>query len=283
MMDHLPQRVVRWRAAAGALLIVLVLTQGCANLSAVREFANISTESAQYTRLVDDYVEWPTSQKRYQPPDQYALLDHIARDRAAQRERLLLYHALIEEYMDALGRLAADEVVVYDKELDALGNAAKEQKFANAKEAGAFTAVAKVLVKGATDRWRQKQLKELIATSNEPFRVVVNSLRDIVEKGFAGDLLDETAAIQSYYRTLIRDSRDKAGIAALEEWRDLHLAGVDTQAKAIELYLRILKKIGEGHQKLYDGRNDLSKELLVRDMNRYSRDLKLLFNTIRTL
>lgn len=282
-MDRPPQRTVRWRPSAVLLLIVLVLTQGCANLSAIREFANISTESAQYTRLVDDYVEWPTSQKRYQPPDQHVLLDRIARDRAAQRERLLLYHTLIEEYMDALGRLAADEVVVYDKELDALGNAIEEKKFADAKEAGAFAAIAKVLVKGATDRWRQKQLKELIATSNESFQVVVSSLRVIVEKGFAGDLLDEKAGIQSHYRTLIRDSRDKAGIAALEEWRDLHLAGVDTRAKVIESYAKILTKIGEGHQKLYDGRNDLSKELLIRDMNRYSKDLKLLFNTIRTL
>lgn len=282
-MNNLSQRMGRWRPAAVILLMVLVLTQGCANLGAVREFANISTESAQYTKLVNDYVEWPTSQKRYQPPDQYDLWDRIARDRAAQRERLLLRHALIEEYMDALGRLAADEAVAYDKELDALGNAVKENKFAETKEADAFTAIAKVLVKGVTDHWRQQRLKELIATSNEPFQVVVHSLRVIVEKGFAGDLLDEKAAVQSYYRTLIRESQDKAGIAALEEWRDLHLAAIDTRAKAIQSYAGILKKIGEGHQRLYDGRNDLSKELLLRDISRYSKDLKLLFNTIRTL
>ncbi len=40
--------------------------------------------------------------------------------------------------MDALGRLAADEAVTYDKELDSLGNAVKGHKFTDAKEADAF-------------------------------------------------------------------------------------------------------------------------------------------------
>lgn len=282
-MDHPPQRTVRWRPSAVLLLIILVLTQGCANLSAVREFANISTESAQYTRLVDDYAQSPIRQKQYRPAREHEGLERINRERTALQERLLLRHSLIEEYMDTLGRLAADEVVVYNKELDALGNAVKEKKFVDAKEADAFAAIAKVLVKGATDRWRQKQLKELIAISNGPFQVVVESLRIVVENGFRGDLLNEKAAIQSYYGTLILDSRDKAGIAALEEWRNLRLAALETRAKAIESYAKILRTISEGHQKLYDGRNDLSRELLVRDMSRYSRDLKRLFNTIRNL
>lgn len=282
-MNHPPQRIARSRPATVFLLVVLVLTQGCADLSAIREFANISSESAQYTKLVTDYVESPTRQKRYQPPSQHERLDRIAATRAAQQDRLLLRQSLIEEYMDTLGRLAADEAVTYDKELDALGNAVKEKKLANAKEADAFSAVAKVLVKGVTDHWRQKQLKELIATSNEPFQVVVESLQVFVESGSGGDLLDEKAAIQSYYDTLDRASNDKAGKEALKEWRDLHLAAIDARMKAIESYAQILRKIAEGHQKLYDGRDDFSKELLLRDMRRYSKDLKRLFNEIRAL
>lgn len=282
-MDHPPQRVVRLKPAAVFLLAVLVLAQGCANLAAIREFATISSESVQYTKLVTDYAQSPIRQKRYQPPSQYELLDRIAADRAAQQDRLLLRQSLIEEYMYALGRLAADEAVAYNKELDALGNAVKEKKFVDAKEADAFAMIAKVLVKGVTDHWRQKQLKELITTSNAPFQVVVGSLRVIIENGFGGDLLNEKAAIQNYYRTLVLESRDKAGIAALEEWRDLRLAAIDARAKAIESYAQILRKIAEGHQKLYDARGDLSKELLLRDMSRYSKDLQKLFNAIRNL
>lgn len=282
-MKSASSRFPYMKLAAFPLLAVLALAAGCANLTAIREFANISTESAQYTKLVDDYVQSPIRQKQYRPLREHEALDRIKTERAALQERLLLRHGLIEEYMDALGRLAADEAVVYDKELDALGSAVKEKKFVEAKEADAFATIAKVLVKGVTDRWRQKQLKELIATSNGPFQAVVESLRIVVESGFRGDLLNEKVAIQSYYRTLILESGDKAGIAALEEWRDLRLSAVEVRAKAIESYAKILKKIAEGHQKLYDGRNDLSKELLLRDMSRYSKDLKLLFNTIRNL
>lgn len=282
-MKHTRLRNFELKLAILPLIVALTLAQGCANLSAIREFANVSTESAQYTRLVTDYVGSPIRQKRYQPPSEYELLDRIAAERAAQGERLFLRHRLIEEYMDALGRLATDEAVTYDKELDALGNAVKEKRFTDAKEADAFAGIAKILVKGVADHWRQRQLKELIVASNEPFQVVVDSLRVVVERGFGGDLSNERSAIRRYYQNLVLESRDKAGIAALEEWRDLRLAAIDARAKAIESYAKILRKIAEGHQKLYDGRDDLSKELLLRDMSRYSKDLQQLFNTIRNL
>lgn len=283
MMTYTRSRGFELKLAIIPLVVALTLAQGCANLSAIREFADVSTESAQYTRLVTDYVGSPARQKRYQPASQHELLDRIATERAAQGERLLLRHRLIEEYMDALGRLAADETVTYDKKLDALGNAVKGNRFADAKEADAFAAIAKILTKGVADHWRQKQLKELITVSNEPFQVVVDSLRVVVENGFGGDLPNERAAIEKYCGTLIMQSSDKAGIAALREWCDLRLSVIGVRAKAIEAYTQILRKIAEGHQRLYDGRNDLSKELLLRDMNHYSKDLQKLFNTIRTL
>lgn len=282
-MNYPPQGAVRWRPAAVALLVVLVLTQGCANLGAIREFASISAESGQYTKLVTDYVESPIRQKRYQPPSEQKSLDRMAANRATERDRLLLRQALIVEYMDALGRLAADEAVTYDKELDNLGNAVKGNKLASAKEADAFSAIAKVLVKGVADRWRQKQLKELITTSNGPFQVVVESLRVAVESGFGGDLLNEKTAIRKYYDTRIRKSSDEAGIAALEEWRDLRLVEIDAREEAIKSYTQILRKIARGHQQLYEGRDDLSKERLLQEMSRNAKELRAMFATIRNL
>lgn len=282
-MKSASSRIPYMKLAAFPLLAVLVLAAGCANLTAIREFASISTESAEYTRLVTDYVESPIRLKRYQSASRHDRLDRDAAARAAQRDRLLLRHRLIEEYMDALGRLAADGAVTYDKELDHLGNAVKERKFTDAKEADAFSVIAKVLVKGIADRWRQKHLKELITTSNEPLQVVVESLRVAVEQGFAGDPLREKEAIRQYYDDLVLESRDKAGIAALEEWRDLRLTEIDTRARSIESYAQILRKIAQGHQQLYDGRDDLSKERLLHEMSRYAKDLRTMFAAIRNL
>lgn len=275
-MDHVPKRASRSRPAAVVLLLVLVLAQGCANLTAIREFAGISVESAEYTRFVTDYVESPARQKRYQPPSEHEPLDRIAMERHTQQDRLLVRHRLIVEYMDALGQLAADDAVRYDKELDALGRAAKEREFVDAKETDAFAAMVKLLVKGAADHWRQRQLRELIGTANEPFQVIVQSLRIIVERGFGGDLLNEKAAMERYYNSLIAHSSDTAGIAALAEWRDLRLSAIEARAKAIESYGELLRKIARAHQSLYDGRNDLSREGLLREIRGYSKDLRTL-------
>ncbi len=92
-MKHTLSRSFEPKLALLAVIVALTLAQGCANLSAVREFANISSESAQYTKLVSDYVESPIRQKRYQPPSEQERLDRMAAERAAQRDRLLLRHA----------------------------------------------------------------------------------------------------------------------------------------------------------------------------------------------
>ncbi len=282
-MKSASSRISYMKLAAFPLLVVLVLAAGCANLTAIREFASISAESAEYTKLVTNYVESPIRLKRYQSPSRHDRLDHDAAARAAQRERLLLRQTLIVEYMNALGWLATDEAVTKSKEIGDLRNAVKEAKFADAKEADAFSAIANVVVKGATDWWRRKQLKALITTSNEPFQIVVQSLRDIVEKDFSGDPLREKEAIRQYCSDLVLQSSDKAGIAALQEWCDLRLTEIDAREEAIKSYVKILEKIAQGHRQLYEGRNDLSKKQLLQEIRGYAKELRTTFATIRNL
>ena len=262
---------------------LVVLGVGCANLAPVTEFADISAQSAAYTGLVTQYVQFPERQKRFQPSSQHARLEQMSRERAAQKERLLLRQALIEEYMDALGQLAADEPVKYDKEIDALGKAVAHNKFAGEKDAGAFGSVSKILFKAVADDWRRRKLRELIEESNSPFQEVVGALKRIVDQGFAGDTENEEIAIWNYYQPIILSSKDKAGIAALEEWRDTKLAEVRVWRHAITDYSEVLSKIASGHQKLYDKRDDLDNKDLLQLMSRYAKDLRKLFNTLKNL
>src|SRR5439155_7431946 len=105
-----------------ALACLAFLASACANLTAIREFASTSSDAAQYSQLVVAYVDTPSRMKRYEPESQRPTLDRQVAERKAQQERLLLRQKLIQEYMDALGQLAGDELTIYDKELDALGN-----------------------------------------------------------------------------------------------------------------------------------------------------------------
>jgi hypothetical protein len=93
--------------------------------------------------------------------------------------------------MRTLGRLAADEAVTYDKEIERLGREGKGAKFIDAKEEAAFTSVASLILTAATDAWRQSQLKAFVRASNAHIKTVIGGLKQVVDEGFLGDLLDE--------------------------------------------------------------------------------------------
>ena len=269
-----------WAAVVVGLIAALIY--GCANLSAIREFAKISASTAEHTQLTNEYVQWPQTQKRYQPTGEYESLERMAAQRKLQEKTLLVRHSLIEEYMDALGRLAADDVVTYDKEVDTLGKAAKEAKFTDEKEEAAFNSVVKILLTAATDAWRQSKLKTFVKMSNSDIKVVITGLKQIVDEGFLGDLQAENETVRKYYETIILESTDKAGIAALSEWREVKLESIAKRRKAIETYSLSLQKISDAHQKLYDAvlvDSITSKEFLGQ-MSRYAKDIRTTYSAI---
>ena len=266
-----------------ALACLALVASGCANLTAIREFASASSDAAQYSQLVVAYVETPTRLKRYEPPSQSPVLERQAAERKAQREQLLLRHRLIHEYMDALGQLAADGLPAYDKELDALGNAVKEAKFADQGEAAAFSAVSKILVKAVTDHWRQGKLVSLIEETDGPFQVVVGALVKVVEQGFTADVEIERVALDKYYSALQREGKDAAGLAALGEWRELREGQLKGHEATIRNYAVVLKTIAMGHHKLFESRHQLAKPEIQAEIHLHTKRLKEAFNAVAGL
>jgi hypothetical protein len=267
-----------------AVACLALLASACgANLTSVRNFADTSFDAAQYSQLVVAYVETPTRLKRYEPQSQWPELDRQASERQGQRQQLLLRHKLVQEYMSALGQLAADGLPIYDNELDALGKAVQDAKFADQGEAAAFAAVSKLLVTAVTDRWRQGKLETLIEQSNAPFQVVVGAMVKVVEQGFSSDAAIERIALDKYYTTLQREGRDPAGLAALAEWREFRTNQLATHEEAVRNYVIVLKTIGQGHQKLYETRTQLSKAEVEADIQRYANRLKEAFNAVKGL
>lgn len=252
--------------------LVLLLAAGCTDLGAIREFADVSARSAAYTGLVDNYAGFPERQKKYAPPAEDARLDGIAAERALQREVLLRRHAVIADYLDALGQLASDQPVSHGGETSPASDDA---------DAASFTDIDQILFKAATDGWRRDQLEELIGEANPHFQTAVGALQKIVREGFGGDAEDETVAARKYYDTVLRQATDPAGIAALEEWRDTRLSEIDKRHQVIDGYADLLGKIADGHQKLYDRRGDLAADDLLAQMRRYARDLELLLERVR--
>jgi len=264
-------------------LLLLGLTQGCVDLKAIQDFANISAESAEYTALVDNYVEFPNRQKRYQPADRHAQLDAMAQERMTRKTELLLRHEIVEEYMEALGQLAADEIVDQSEELSQLTTNLQSQADTNPAETEAFGKIAGILTKAVSDGWRKRQLQELIEQANDPLQTILKSLKQIVVDGFGGDDQNEQFAIQSYYRTKIAQSNDPAGIAALMEWQELRVADLSNHTQTIQTYATLLDEVSEGHQKLFDERNDLANAQLLQQIQQSVKELKDLLDTIKKI
>ncbi|MCC7274312.1 MAG: hypothetical protein IT561_16720 [Alphaproteobacteria bacterium] len=274
MRTIMPSAALPRRAPAFRYLAVFVLAlaaAACADLTAIRKFADTSAESAQYTRLAQDYAAAPLRQKRYQPAERHAQLDERAKVRAEQVTAILAEHALIEEYMRALGALAADEAPVFDSEIDGLTGAVTKAKFATDAEAGAAATIAKLVLRAAADGWRQARLRELIEQGNAPLQTIIAALRDVTAKGFLVEVTIEQAAARSHYNTLIVSSKDPAGRAAIQEWAELRMAEIAGREAAARSYDEILARIAEGHQALYDGRNDIGRKELLRQLQAYAK------------
>jgi uncharacterized protein YutE (UPF0331/DUF86 family) len=264
--------------------VLLAFTQGCANnLKAIQDFASLSAESAEYTTLVEDYLEFPNRQKRYQPPSRHASLETMAQERATQKTALLLRQRIVETYMDSLGRLAADELVDNTEELGNLSAALQKHAGTNPQETEAYEKIAGILTKVASDRWRQRQLRDLIEQSNPPIQRILGALQQIVSNGFGGDLQTEEAAIQNYYSTLVMESNDPAGKAALAEWKDFRMSQVQERSQAIQTYGTVLKKISNEHQQLFDRRHELDSKQLLQHVANSVKDLRALLETIKKL
>ena len=143
--------------------------------------------------------------------------------------------------------------------------------------------IAGILTKVTSDRWRQRQLRDLIEQSNPPIQRILGALKQIVSDGFGGDLQTEGAAIQNYYSTLIMESNDPAGKAALAEWKELRTSQVQDRSQAVQTYRTILDNISDGHQQLFDRRDALDSKQVLQQVAQSVKDLRTLLETIKKL
>src|SRR5690242_19824776 len=83
-----PPLQVIWTSRVRTMLyfvVTAILFIGCADLRAIRKFADTAADSAQYTALSSDYPKSIERQKRYQPNNQQQTLDSILKTRQSQQ------------------------------------------------------------------------------------------------------------------------------------------------------------------------------------------------------
>ena len=277
----------RWTMLLPISLAALVFLSACADLKSIRKFADTSADSAGYTSLSADYPKSIERQKRYQEEKYHAQLDKEFQKRKAQQPALLALHKGVEEYMSALGALASDELVSYDKSVDSLAGDVKKAKLIDDSKADAFASLTKLITKAATDMYRQRKLKQLIGDSNKDFQTVISAMTDIVGQDFVSSLDNEAAAIDKYYKEIVtiadKAPPQQAAVELLKEkWREKK-DEVEVKKQACILYVKTLKTIGGGHQLLFENKDKLSSKQVLDSINSYGKDVSAIYKQIKDL
>ena len=271
--------------------ILLLFLSSCTNLAHIKQFSETSTETATFEQLVEDYVGYPDRVIRLQPESQKSALEKTKQDRLDQKEGLNALHQTMTNYMAALGKLAEDNIVSYDAELDSAAKTLRKSKFVKMETVEASGEISKILFKAFTDLWRKRQLSKIIDQSNSNFQTLIDGLKFITEQGFLSSLDIEMAVVDKVFNNSKMDLKHRTKdkqippeiSLMLEEWKSENQNSIENKKKLIASYAEVLDKIGEGHQSLYDNRNDLSKKKLIAELKKYGKDMVEIYKSIQNL
>jgi hypothetical protein len=304
----------------GLVLVTFFLVAGCANLQAIRQFAQSSTDAETYKAIANDYAAVPEQEKYYSMAKFHAYWDQQKKQRGAQVKDLLAIQKVIAEYMKALGELAADDLVSYDKSIDSLAAGLKATKALDDTEIKAFGAITKLLARAAADGYRQKKLNEVITEANAPLQTLISAqikfvnlyiksigaekksidryYGDVILAALHENLLKSKGPDRAVIATKIKALNNHYGDIIMQEIKDPTQQGIlilirddmqqklDAMAKKQENaqnYIGILKTIGDGHQKLFDERYNLKSPVLLATIKSYASQINDMMNAVKAL
>ena len=308
------------RGRSGMAVIILVVIQGlfltgCADLSAIRKFAETSSQAESYKAITNDYIRSEERQLYYVKGKERR--DRLATDIKKRQElvgALLALQTLMAKYMQSLGALAADELPAYDEEIDSLVGALEKAAFfkesgISAKELTAGSNIAKLLARAATDAYRQNKLREVISAANADIQIIIAKQKEIltdykrslvteqremidyygqvIVKSIPKEYFTDKEPKPEYYGDIIIDAKmdppQKAALLLLRDHLQEKLTAAEERKKAISEYEKVLDNIAAGHQHLFANRDALSKDLVISTIKGYSANISRAYEALITL
>ncbi|MBO3459858.1 hypothetical protein G7B40_010735 [Aetokthonos hydrillicola Thurmond2011] len=285
------------------ILIPLTLVLGsCGNskdLKSARDLAKLGdTASTAFQKIANDQYDSCLRTARYTIL-QTSTTGGIDSQRKEQEQSCENYpkkakdsldkaNGVVIGYIKALGSLAADDLTNYDPQLDSIASSLKQLKF-NTNQVEAGSGIAKVLFRVATNKYRQKQLKIVVVSTDKDFQTYIQGLsKAITDNYINGALETEKLAVDNYYREYLGDvlnsnsANNAQGVTAItgldNQWQNTKTTIIEKQ-KLGEAYVNALNDIAKGHQKLTDRFSTgkmLSQTELHQMTEKYVKDLNLI-------
>jgi hypothetical protein len=271
-----PTRFHLVRLAALGLFMASACTS-CADLSAVAKFsASAKGASTGFSDIADDFAGSATRRSVYitDNANEKAKAVQAAENYKAEQPDMLAAPKVLVDYIAALAAISTDSTTSRDASVGAT-QAGLVKIGMSATQATAGVGLATKAVDALTAGYRSNKAGKVIHDANPLLQDYLKGLEEIAGVDYPLALgLEETAA-RHYYDGLLHDYGDKEPLAAvmirLQMQQDL--AGIEKKRQAAAAYNKILTDIGEGHQKLYDAGENMSKKAIGGIVEPYVEDI----------
>jgi hypothetical protein len=251
----------------------VLLLAGCTTPTTVKKYAGVSkTAGETFSSVHKDLYRSCVRRQHYHglsvaSPDLDSLETAGARTCAefkkAERGLRASSKALVD-YLKVLSKLADKSIVAYDAEFDDFADAVKDTYPFDDRRVEAVEGVTSFIAEAAAGAWRRKELGQAIERTNDDVQILAAMLEEVVSEDY-GRLIDgEREAARKYYLGKLKNGGAGDPLTAVlvyDLWEKKE-AEIDARRDGAKACARILRRIGRGHQKLFDNRHDLdSREM----------------------
>jgi len=269
-------------------VIVLGLA-GCSSLEPVAEFGKNASAIAGYPEVADDYPAILQRQRSYGDKSQ-AVSDEKIAARKRDAKRLRDAQKVLEAYARALGALAANDLISYDNEIDALNKSIVDAKLATSDQTDIYAKVAKFGFQLVTDIYRRDKIRKLITTYNPAIQKATRNLITIVNDGYLMSLKDERDYFDKYVsgpaNVITGSEENRQNLEGLQgivgvvaQTQDEVLEKKKQNAQAL---VKGMQAFAQGHQQLAENINKVSFKETVSVARAYAKQLRDILKSFRT-
>ena len=249
--------------------IVLIAISSCTSLKAVHDFSSVSSKGlSQFEEIPNSFTKYCLDRCEFESIRTFEIKRALDCDcnvyRKADSVTMLIYNS-IRGYFDGLSDLSNKDLAKY--KLGALDTSLTTGTFGDIKidtqQVDAYTAVSNILLNAVAGSYRKKKIKKYVEDANGPIQVLLGKFQFILQKNLEGELDFRKEKLYAFYRELLLNpalndyQKEKA---ATDYYQGLSV--IKAQQQRIDFFAQSLQSIADGHQKIYDKRNELSaKEL----------------------
>jgi hypothetical protein len=253
------------------LVLALLATAGCANLTAVRDFSKLTSEVTASTPAIQSYPAAMREMARLAPPNERATRNAEARAAVDETKVAELGLKTLSLYFAALAKLADDSTISAPS--SNIGNSLQSLGAIKQDMAAPTNAIVNLLTKAALDGWRRQAVAKLIEGANESVSVLAEQLANFA-KSVAQVYDRDISEAEVYYSMWQARSADPGVRAILDEYRVARIADY-ARSRDVALAAEVaLRRIRQAQADLYAHRSDLNGAELKGLLATYGDDIK---------